>query len=185
MGLQGASRKPRRGGGPCSRAACSAAASRGEWQPPPAGGIAKMLRAKPFPGAPRGDSSPGRGGPSPGPPGEREPPGGPPGLGAPTSSAPQFWGSHPLICPACVGVAGFGGPTPHRLAGFGITHFWGRFPVVFKFHRFHRKMGAKLNPGGLSPLRGPSHPPREAGPVHNSRMLCKTLNTFVFSCKAV
>ena len=65
----------------------------------------------------------------------------------------------------------------------GITHFWGRFPVVSKFHRFHRKMDAKLNPGGLSPLRGPSHPPREAGPVHNSRMLCKTLKTFVFYIK--
>jgi hypothetical protein len=63
---------------------------------------------------------------------------------------------------------------------FGVASRW-----FFKLHRFHRKMGAKLNPGGLSPLRGPSHPPREAGPVHNSRMLCKTLKTFVFSYKAV
>ena len=165
----------------------SAAASRGEWQPPPAGGIAKTLRAasETLPRAPPWGLFPGTGGPFPGTPRGTGTPGGPPGLGAPTSSAPQFWGSHPLICPACVGVAGLGGPTPHRLAGFGITHFWGRFPVVFKFHRFHRKIDAKLNPGGLSPLRGPSHPPREAGPVHNSRMLCKTLKTFVFSYKAV
>ena len=45
------------------------------------------------------------------------------------------------------------------------------------------KWVATLSPGGSSPLRGPSHPPREAGPVHNSRMLCKTLKTFVFYIK--
>ena len=66
---------------------------------------------------------PGTGGPFPGTPRGTGTPGGPPGLGAPTSSAPQFWGSHPLICPACV---------------------------------------------------------REAGPVHNSRMLCKNFKNICF-----